>query len=143
MLAMVPISMLALGTLPPQLIKNASGLFNLTRNLGGAVGLAVITTILNERTDIHIARLHEAVSWGRQAAVEHLQTMTQVLTPRLGSDSELAAIKMMTQSAHRESLVMAFSDAFLVLAVIFLAMVLLVPLIRKPAPRGAPAGAGH
>lgn len=143
MLVMVPISMLALGTLPPMLIKNASGLFNLTRNLGGAVGLALITTLLNGRTDLHIARLHEAVSWGREAAVERLQTMTQALTPRLGSDAELTAIKLMTQTARRESLVMAFSDVFLTLAVIFMAMVVLVPLIRKPAPRGAPAGGGH
>jgi DHA2 family multidrug resistance protein len=103
----------------------------------------LITTLLNDRTDLHIARLHEAVTWGREAAVEHLQTMTQVLTPRLGSDSELAAIKTMTQTVHRESLVMAFSDVFLALAIIFMAMVLLVPLIRKPVPRGAPAGGGH
>ncbi|MGE0004568.1 MAG: DHA2 family efflux MFS transporter permease subunit [Parvibaculaceae bacterium] len=142
MLVMVPISMLALGTLPPDLVKNASGLFNLTRNLGGAVGLALITTLLNARTDLHIVRLHEAVSWGRQAAVERLDAMTQALAPRLGGDAELAAIKLMTQSAHRESLVMAFSDVFLVLALAFLAMVVLVPLIRKPVPRAAPAGAG-
>lgn len=142
MLMIVPISMLAMGTLPPSLIKNGAGLFNLTRNLGGAVGLALITTLLNARTDLHITRLHEAVSWGREAAVERLQGLTQALAPSLGSDSELTAIKIMTQSAHRESLVMAFSDVFLALAVVFMAMVLLVPLIRKPAPRGAPAG-GH
>ncbi|MGE3876594.1 MAG: DHA2 family efflux MFS transporter permease subunit [Parvibaculaceae bacterium] len=143
MLVMVPTSMLALGTLPPQLIKNASGLFNLTRNLGGAVGLALITTLLNARTDLHIVRLHEAVGWGREAAVERLQAMTQAFTPRLGSDSELSAIKLMTQTVHRESLVMAFSDVFLALAVVFMAMVVLVPLIRKPVPRAAPAGGGH
>ncbi|MFZ5675624.1 MAG: DHA2 family efflux MFS transporter permease subunit [Pseudomonadota bacterium] len=143
MLLIVPVSMLALGTLSPQLIKNGSGLFNLTRNLGGAVGLALITTLLNDRTDLHIARLHEAVNWGSQAAVERLQTMTQAFSPRLGSDSELAAIKLMTQTAHRESLVMAFSDVFLVLGGVFLVMILVVPLVRKPAPRGAPAGRGH
>jgi DHA2 family multidrug resistance protein len=143
MLVMVPISMLALGTLPPELIKNASGLFNLTRNLGGAVGLALITTLLNDRTDLHILRLHEAVGWGREAAVERLQAMTQALAPEMGSDSQLGAIKMLTQMTHRESLVMAFSDVFLALAVIFIAMVLLVPFIRKPMPRSAPAGGGH
>ena len=37
-----------------------------------AVGLALITTLLNARTDLHIVRLHEAVGWGRQAAVERL-----------------------------------------------------------------------
>src|SRR6267142_5159823 len=45
MLAMVPTNTIALGTLPPERVKNASGLFNLTRNLGGAVGLAVINSV--------------------------------------------------------------------------------------------------
>ncbi len=56
MFAMVPTNTIALGTLPPDRVKNASGLFNLTRNLGGAVGLAVINQVLNERTDLHITR---------------------------------------------------------------------------------------
>ena len=50
---------------------------------------------------------------------------------------------MMTQMAHRESLVTAFSDVFLALAGIYITVVLLVPSIRKPVPRGAPAGGGH
>ena len=59
MLCMVPINNIALGTLPPERLKNASGLFNLTRNLGGAVGLALINTVLNDRMDLHLQRLHE------------------------------------------------------------------------------------
>ena len=55
---------LALGTLPPDRLKNASGLFNLTRNLGGAVGLAVINTVLTDRNAFHYARLAEHVRWG-------------------------------------------------------------------------------
>ena len=77
MLCMVPINNIALGTLPPERLKNASGLFNLTRNLGGAVGLAGINTVLNDRTDLHLARLHEAVTWARQPALETLNSMTQ------------------------------------------------------------------
>ena len=70
MTCMVPINNIALGTLPPERIKNASGLFNLTRNLGGAVGLALINTVLNDRWDLHLARLHESVTWSRGVAVE-------------------------------------------------------------------------
>ena len=66
MLAIVPITNLALGTLPPERLKNASGLFNLTRNLGGAVGLAALNTVLDNRIDLHFARLHEAITWSRQ-----------------------------------------------------------------------------
>src|ERR1041385_4300311 len=72
MLAMVPTNTIALGTLAPERVKNASGLFNLTRNLGGAVGLAALNTVLDDRMDLHITRLHEAVTWSRGAAVETL-----------------------------------------------------------------------
>ncbi|MBJ6942024.1 hypothetical protein JG632_18920, partial [Vibrio cholerae] len=64
MFAMVPTNNIALGTLAPERVKNASGLFDLMRNLGGAVGLAVINTVLNDRTDLHITRLQERVTWG-------------------------------------------------------------------------------
>ncbi len=57
MICMVPINNLSLGTLSPAQLKNASGLFNLMRNLGGAVGLALINTLLNKRLDLHLARL--------------------------------------------------------------------------------------
>lgn len=140
MTSMLPVSILALGTLPPERIKNASGLFNLTRNLGGAVGLAVITTLLNKRWDLHIARLHEAVNWGNQAAVERLNALSRGLGA-LGSNAQIGALSIINQSAKREALVMAFSDVFLVLAVIFAAIVLLVPLAQKPQARGGGAAA--
>ena len=56
MLCMVPINNLALGTMTPDRVKNASGLFNLTRNLGGAFGLALINTLLDKRMDLHLER---------------------------------------------------------------------------------------
>src|SRR6516162_9247114 len=70
MCVMVPTNNIALGTLPPDRVKNASGLFNLMRNLGGALGLAVINEALNERTDLHITRLQERVTWGNALATE-------------------------------------------------------------------------
>src|SRR5882757_7731618 len=68
MFALVPTNTIALGTLGPDRVKNASGLFNLTRNLGGAVGLAIINQVLNERTDLHISRLQDRVHWGNATA---------------------------------------------------------------------------
>src|SRR4029078_3963519 len=75
MIAMLPVNNIALGTRPPARVKNASGLYNLTRNLGGAVGLAGLTTVLNDRTDLHLARLHESITWSRQTALEMLNTL--------------------------------------------------------------------
>jgi MFS transporter, DHA2 family, multidrug resistance protein len=143
MLCMVPINNLALGTLPPQQLKNASGLYNLTRNLGGAVGLAVINTMLNSRTDLHITRLHEAVAAGRQIAEENLASMTQRFI-EYGDVAQSMALKLLTQRAHKQALIMAFGDVFLALTVIFGALVLLAVFMSKPpAPKPGAGGGGH
>jgi DHA2 family multidrug resistance protein len=141
MLCMVPINNLALGTMPPQRIKNASGLFNLTRNLGGAVGLALINTLLDKRMDLHIARLHEMVSWGRNAAEQTMAQMTAAMAAR-GSDAALAATKQMMMMARRQAEVMALSDVFLALTAIFFMLVALAPMMRRPQMMGG-GGGGH
>jgi DHA2 family multidrug resistance protein len=140
MACMVPINNLALGTLPAQQLKNASALYNLTRNLGGAVGLAAINTLLNARWDLHIARLHESVSWGRTAPEEMLQRLTQGFAS-LGSDAALAATKQLSLIARREALVMAMGDVFAVLTLLFFALVVMVPMMRRPSQPGRAADA--
>jgi DHA2 family multidrug resistance protein len=141
MFCMVPINNMALGTLPPNRLKNASGLYNLTRNLGGAVGLALINTLINDRTDLHIARLHESVAWGRAQAEKTLETLTGLFADS-GSDAELMALKRMTGMAHQQAVVLALGDVFLVLTGLFLIMVTMVPIMRRPAMQGA-GGGGH
>jgi MFS transporter, DHA2 family, multidrug resistance protein len=140
MLAIVPINNIALGTLPPDRLKNASGLYNLMRNLGGAVGLAALTTILNDRTDLHLARLHEAITWSRQPALEMLNTLTQRFSS-FGSDAQAMALKQLNQIVHRQGVVMAFADVFLPLTFLFAALGVLALLMKRPP--AAPAPAGH
>jgi MFS transporter, DHA2 family, multidrug resistance protein len=131
MLAMVPTNTIALGTLPPDRVKNASGLFNLTRNLGGAVGLAVINQVLNDRTDLHIARLHERVTWGNATATETLNMFTQRLQGV--GDAALMAMKQLSQIVHRQAVVMGYGDAFFMLTLFYLSLSLMVMLLKKPA----------
>ena len=140
MCCMIPINLLALGTLSPDRIKNASGLFNLTRNLGGAFGLAAINTLLQTRTDLHVARLGEHVAWGAAVAEERLAGMTQSLEPVLGADAGAAALKRLAGLVQQQGMVMAFADIFLIVGVLFATMVLFVPLLRRPA--GGPPGGG-
>src|SRR5919204_1765871 len=123
MCAMVPTNTIALGTLPPERVKNASGLFNLMRNLGGALGLAVINQVLNERTDLHIARLHERVNWGNATATETLNMFTQRMQGM--GDSALMAMKQLSQIVHRQAAVMGYGDAFFMLAVFYFGLSLL------------------
>ncbi len=140
MCCMLPINNLALGTLPPQRLKNASGIYNLTRNLGGAVGLALINTLLNKRIDLHLARLHEQVSQGSAATQNWLESLTR----SFGSapDAGAMALKRLAQMVRGQATVMAFADLFMVLTIMFLALLPLIAMVRKPAPRKAPGG-GH
>jgi MFS transporter, DHA2 family, multidrug resistance protein len=130
MCAMVPTNNVALGTLPADRVKNASGLFNLMRNLGGAVGLALINQVLNDRTDLHILRLQDRVSWGNTTAVETLNMLAQ-RAQGLG-DSTLMALKQLSQIVHRQAAVMSYGDAFLMLTLFYVALSLLVMLVNKP-----------
>jgi DHA2 family multidrug resistance protein len=133
MFCMVPINNVALGTLPPERLKNASGLFNLTRNLGGAVGLALINTLMNERWDFHLHNLREKIIWGRQVADETLANITQGFST-LGDGAALAATKQLSLLARREALVLALGDVFLALTLIFLLMLIVLPAIKRANP---------
>src|SRR5882672_6498513 len=139
MCAMVPTNNVALGTLPPDRVKNASGLFNLTRNLGGAVGLAIINQVLNERTDLHISRLQERVNWGNATATETLNMFTQRMQGM--GDAALMAMKQLSQMVHRQAVVMGYGDAFFILTLFYFGLSLLVMLLKKP-PLST-AGGGH
>jgi DHA2 family multidrug resistance protein len=141
MIAMIPINNVALGNLPPDRIKNASGLFNLTRNLGGAVGLALIYTFLNDRTDLHIVRLHEALTWARQPAVETLNNFTAAFGG--SSDASAMALKQLTLITHRQAVVMAFADVFWALTALFVGLIFLVAIMKKPAANPAGGAGGH
>jgi DHA2 family multidrug resistance protein len=129
MFAMIPVSILALGTLPADQVKNASGLFNLMRNLGGAVGLALINTLLNMRWDLHLERLRETVTWSSAAAREYLESLA--LRLGAGPDSNQAALSVLAKNVRREAMVMAFSDVFIVLALTFFLVLIVMPVVRK------------
>src|ERR1700712_4853950 len=131
MLAMVPTNNVALGTLPAERVKNASGLFNLTRNLGGALGLAGINPVLNDRTDLHISRLQERVNWGNTTATETLNMFVQRFQG--AGDASLMAMKQLSQIVHRQAVVMGYGDAFFMLTLFYFSLTLLVMLLKKPA----------
>lgn len=139
MLCMVPINNLALGTLPPSRLKNASGLFNLTRNLGGAVGLAVINTILTRRGDMHYARLSEHVSWGNHEAEEMLANLTAKFNA-VGLDGQTVALSKMSGMVQQQASVLSFIDVFYILTILFSCLAVLSMMMRKPGK--LPGGAG-
>lgn len=141
MMCMVTVTNVSLGTLPPMQLRGASGLFNLTRNLGGAVGLAIINTVMNNRMDLHLARLHEQISWSNPTAERTLQNMTGAFST-LGTNAGAAALKKMSGLVRQQATDMAIADIFYLLTGLFVAIVLLTPLMQKPAPQTG-GGGGH
>lgn len=132
MFCIVPINGLALGTLPQEQLKNASGLYNLMRNLGGAVGLALINTVLITRTDLHKSNLRESVEAGRPAVEQAMGGLGQMISGTLGAAGDLAAMKTIHSLMMREATVMAFADCFFILSVCFVLMLLPLPTVRRP-----------
>ncbi len=132
--AIAPIVTLALGSLAPQRIPFASGLFNLMRNLGGAIGIASVGTILNDRTNLHFLRLAEHLTTANQATTELLQQVASGAAVGTGGDApmaHLAALKELWLLTYREALTMTFADAYLAILVCFLIAAVLVPLMHK------------
>lgn len=139
MICMVPINNLALGTLPPARMKGASGLYNLMRNLGGAVGLAMINTVLTDRRALHTARLDEAVNRANPEALGQLQMMQQNLASH-GLPPE-GALAQMAAKVAGQATIMSFIDIFILLTMLFAGLALMA-LAMKPPARAA-AGGGH
>lgn len=131
MICMVPINNLALGTLPPQQMKSASGLYNLMRNLGGAVGLAVINTTLTDTQALHRARLSEALSWSNPEALAQLKTMTANMAAA-GLDADKAALAQLSSRVARQATVMSFIDVFLLLTVLFAGLAVMALAMKPP-----------
>jgi MFS transporter, DHA2 family, multidrug resistance protein len=129
MFAIVPITNISLGTLPPDRLKNASGLFNLTRNLGGAVGLAGLNTVLDRRIDLHLARLHDSITWSRPQVLEMLNGLAARIP---GSNAQNMALKQLFLFVRQQGIVMAFADVFLLLCLLFTVFAALVWFMRRP-----------
>src|SRR5439155_409013 len=76
MFCYLPANLIALSTVPPDKLKNAAGLYNLTRELGGAIVLATIGTIMNDRLHFHWNRLVENINPARPAVQRFLEAQT-------------------------------------------------------------------
>ena len=131
-LAVPPTVTLTLGSLAPSRLRQASGLFNLMRNLGGAMGIAACATLLTNRTNLHFLRLAEHLTPANEAL--------QSLAPNLDDPSTLRALWQLT---FREAQVLTYSDAFFSILVCFVIATALVPLMRKVAPPKEPSADAH
>jgi DHA2 family multidrug resistance protein len=136
MSTMMGVQTIAIQSLSPQQVKGASGLFNLMRNTGGAFGLALLNTGLVDRTNLHWARLREALQAGDPEAQQFLEGLAARYADMMpGGDPNMAATKLLAQLTFQQSTVLAFNDLFLMLAAGFAVTMTLLLIIGKPVNR--------
>jgi DHA2 family multidrug resistance protein len=136
MFCFLPINTLALGTLPQEEVKNASGLYNLMRNLGGAIGLAVANTLMIQLTKGNYAVLREHVTPASPEARALLGGLNQRLSGTSLPDSELAALKQLYGLVMREAEVLTLNTMFHILALVFFIALILTPWVSKVSADG-------
>ncbi|QUE78269.1 multidrug efflux MFS transporter [Stutzerimonas stutzeri] len=134
-LIMVTVSLIATAYTQPQDAGSASSLFNILRNLGGAIGIALLATLLDSRAKIYFDYLRESVVPSNPAVAERLASLTQQL------GSEQAALGKLSEITHQQAMIMAYNDAFHFVG-IALAISMVAVLLTRPLPQNVQAGAG-
>ena len=138
-LLFVPINNAAFGSLQPHEAQQASGLINLSRQLGGSFGIAVLGTYLTRHIAIHRADLVQNVYAGNPAFEQRFQGMVAGMMAKGASalEAQRRAYAMLEGLVMRQSAMLAYNDAWLFILISFLIVIPAVFLLRRPSARGA------
>lgn len=139
----VPITTQAYATLRNDQIGNASGIFNLVRNVGGSIGISIAQTLLVRRTDLHQTEIGGYVSRTQIWFEQQLSALTGYFTQHAAApNAGYAAQSTLYQQLGRQALLWSFVDVFRWTSLVCFACVVLVWFFKKAEPgRKAPVGA--
>ena len=134
MLCIVPTVGMALSAFQGPELRAASGLFNLMRNLGGAIGIATVTTWLNDASRIQAARFGEALGATDRGFSDYVaQTAARLSAMTPDPDQALLmAQASLGRVVGREAVTIAFDEVFRIMAWMFVAALVMVPFCRVP-----------
>lgn len=141
-LLFVPLTTVTMDSITKEQMGNATSIFNLMRNIGGSMGIAFATTYLERRSQLHINVLGRHVDLYGAQSRQMIDGVRGALMAR-GADAATA-----TQQAHgavfgvvqRQASMLSFLDTFRAMAVIFLMLLPLLVIMRRPTHRGGAAG---
>ncbi len=138
-LLFVPLTTVTMDPIAKEQMGNATSIFNLMRNIGGSMGIAAATTYLERRSQVHINQLGEHVNMYSQQAQQMLHGMQGALMGR-GADAATAqqqAYGALFGMVQQQSSMLAFLETFKAMAILFLCMLPLLLLMRRPRGRGS------
>jgi DHA2 family multidrug resistance protein len=134
MFCLLPPTRLALGMLDEAKVPDASGLFNLMRNLGGAIGIALIDTILYGRTEGHALVLRDRLLAGDVTAAQAIGLKVELFLHRPADVTDAQAEAYVRPLVEKAALAMSANEAWALLAGFALLALLLIPLAGKFEP---------
>lgn len=137
MLCLLPPTRLALGHLPPDRVTNASGLFNLMRNLGGAIGIALIDTVIYGRAEGHARRLADELMAGSREAAAFVGLPLKFFKGVPLENLEASAVDFARPLVEKAGMVLAINEAWAMLSGFMIVGLLVLPLISSSAYRRA------
>ena len=138
----IPLSQLSTAGLPPRDTADASALSNMMRNLGGSVGIATLSTVIDRREQFHFSVLAEAMT--RNATLTQERLAMLMAGVRGAADPALAkgrALMTLAAQARREAYVSAYADAFWLVAVGLIISLAVILLLRRPQRMAGPVEA--
>jgi DHA2 family multidrug resistance protein len=136
----VPINTAAYAFVPPNKNNAASGLINLARNVGGSVGISLVTTILNRRAQFHQVRLVENTTPLNPRFNQALSSAQQVFSQHGNASGDNGPYALLMQTMQRQAETLSYIDCFWLLGIAFACMIPLIFMMRKQKP-GRPAAA--
>jgi DHA2 family multidrug resistance protein len=134
-LLFVPLTTITMDPIPKEAMGNATSLYNVMRNIGASTGIALIQTFVARQQQLHIARLAEHVNPYDNATVLLLARLKAAFAAA-GADAVTAARRAAAAvwgMVQRQAAIMSFLDAFLLLGALFIVLLPLVLLMRRPA----------
>ncbi|VVE12360.1 EmrB/QacA family drug resistance transporter [Pandoraea iniqua] len=138
-LVVIALSVMAVAGIERAQVGSASGVFNMVRNVGGAIGIAVASQIVVERQKLHAMRIGESVTLYAEAFRERMQVLSGWLAHGHGAPGNVreAALSLMQQRVMREALFMAYSDTFLLAGIAMIACTGAALLLKTKKPQAA------
>jgi len=143
-MVLTPLTSVTTGAIAPQDAAAASGISNMLRNLGGAIGTAVLATVVTKREQFHSNIIGQSVTLGREEVRNRIAQSTDYFISHGVPDPAAAqhqAIVALGNAVKHQALVMGFSDTFAVIGVVLVLAALAVTLTRKVQAAGG--GAAH
>jgi DHA2 family multidrug resistance protein len=145
MLAMMPLNQASMSAVSREEAGDAAGIFNMARNLGGSVGLALLGAYIDRRNTFHEAVIRDSVTANSLIGQEHLAATSAGFLAQ-GGDRAYAHMQSLGQLAGeitQQAAVITYSETFWVLGVTLLLSIPIALFLRRPKPGAAPAQAGH